>query len=93
MSVTANAFVCRCSEAWLFLTTASNYQLGRSGCSRYPPSCHHNLEELTQLKDLVAQLQAENRQMRQKRESEQPGTSAASTGSLTHGYSAIFKLP
>lgn len=46
-------------------------------------------EELAQLKDLVAQLQAENQQMWQKRESEQPGTSAASTGSFAHGYSAI----
>ncbi|CAI5643241.1 unnamed protein product [Oreochromis niloticus] len=46
-------------------------------------------EELTQLRDLVAQLQAENRRMRQERGSEQPGTSAAATGSSTNGHSAV----
>ncbi|KAL3970205.1 hairy and enhancer of split 5 [Sarotherodon galilaeus] len=47
-------------------------------------------EELTQLRDLVAQLQAENRRMRQERGSEQPGTSAAATGSSTNGHSAAL---
>ncbi|KAL3967482.1 carboxypeptidase B2 [Sarotherodon galilaeus] len=46
-------------------------------------------EELTQLRDLVAQLQAENRRMRQERGSEQPGTSAAATASSNNGHSAV----
>lgn len=42
-------------------------------------------EEITQLRDLVAQLRAENLQMRQEREANQPGPSAASTSLLAPG--------
>lgn len=45
-------------------------------------------EELAQLRDLVTQLQAENRKMRQEREAEQRGSTAASTSS-TAGPSSV----
>lgn len=45
-------------------------------------------EELSQLKDLVTQLQAENRRMRQEREANQPGSTAASTSSASGQSSA-----
>ena len=44
--------------------------------------------ELSQLKDLIAELQTENRLMRQEREVNQPGTSAASS-STTPGHPSV----
>ena len=46
-------------------------------------------EEFAQLKDLVAQLQAENLRLRKEREDSQPGTSAASTSSSAPGPSSV----
>ncbi|GAA6233154.1 uncharacterized protein LOC109202750 isoform X1 [Lates japonicus] len=45
-------------------------------------------EEIAQLRDLVTQLRAENLQMRQEWEANQPGPSAASTSSLAPGSSS-----
>lgn len=46
-------------------------------------------EEIAQLRDLVTQLQAENRLMRQEREDNQPGTSAESTSSAP-GHPSVY---
>lgn len=46
-------------------------------------------EELSQLKDLVTQLRAENLRLRQEREDNQPGTSAASTSSSAPGNPSV----